>query len=161
MILVTIDIVSIIYSTCIQCIQLWKWFWGLGGWVGVVESWGSGCPSLYCCLLLDGVGWGDCTLNVSLFIPNYFSSVAFWTKLSNVYISEPKKMWKLNFLFSNLFDESLHTQKSCKHETWKGKRTNTNQSNHGCNTLPGWIDHIISWDCLRLKKSFTSQIKLD
>ena len=68
-------------------------------------------------------------------------------------------MWKLNFLFSNLFDESLHIQKSCKHETWKGKRTNTkNQSNHGCNTLPGWIDHIISWD---LKLSFTSQIKLD
>ena len=60
--------------------------------------------------------WGGET--VSLFIPNNFSSVPFWTKSSNVYISErPKKMWKLNFLFSNLFDESLHTQKSCKHET--------------------------------------------
>ena len=83
------------------------------GWVGVMES--RGMAVLRFIVVYFWMVWGGET--VSLFIPNNFSSVAFWTKSSNVYISEPKKMWKLNFLFSNLFDESLHIQKSCKHET--------------------------------------------
>ena len=87
----------------------------VGGGGGELGEW------LSFALLLFTFGWcgvGRLYTQCLLFIPNNFSSVAFWTKSSNVYISErPKKMWKLNFLFSNLFDESLHIQKSCKHET--------------------------------------------